>query len=41
MYIQKMLIVDSAGAHLSQETIRNLRKKRITVVVIPTGRTIY
>jgi hypothetical protein len=35
------LIVDSAGSHLNQDIINDLRTKRVVVAIVPKGCTMY
>jgi hypothetical protein len=35
------LIVDSAGSHLNQDVINDLRTKRVVVAIVPKGCTMY
>ncbi|CAF4650088.1 unnamed protein product [Rotaria sp. Silwood2] len=37
----KLLIADSANSHLNPDLVRDLRKKRMVVAIVPNGCTIY
>ncbi|CAF1213314.1 unnamed protein product [Rotaria sordida] len=37
----KLMIADSANSHLNADVIRDLRKKRVVVAIIPKGCTMY